>query len=267
MTLFIHVRILDIIDILLVAYLLYFIYHLIKGSVAINIFIGIIAIYFLYRLVSAYQMEMLGEILGQFISVGVIALIIVFQQELRQFLFLLGRAKMFSKGIKAKNILLGKFNIVQDKILDLPPIIESIRKMSNSLTGALIVITQKNDLLYFVKTGELINSDISCLLIESIFYKNSPLHDGAIIISHNRIKSAKCVLPLIDDSDFPEDLGLRHRAAAGITSNTDAIAIVVSEQTGKIAFSMYGKVFRNLSPDEVKTKLEEVFIQQPISNL
>jgi len=261
MTLFISIRFLDVLDILMVAYLLYFIYNLIKGSVAINIFVGIIAVYFVWRLVSAYQMEMLGEILGQFFSVGVIALIIVFQQEIRQFLFLLGKARVFDKGYKLKNVLLGKWHISRDIFLNIAPIIEATQKMSTELTGALIVITKKNDLSLYVQTGERINSDMSSLLMESIFYKNNPLHDGAIIISQNKIVAAKCVLPLTDDADFPEDLGLRHRAAAGITKNSDALAIVVSEQTGKIALSVDGKIMKNKKPEDVKAWLEELFFE------
>jgi len=260
MNLFINIRFFDILDILLVAYFLYFMYNLIKGTVAINIFIGIIAVYFFWRLIQVFEMEMLGEILGQFFSVGVIALIIVFQQEIRQFLFLLGKSQVFEKGFKFRNILLGKLQVNNDLNLDVSKIIEAINTMSLSKTGALIILTRKNELMAYINTGEFINAKLSGLLIENIFYKNSPLHDGAIIISNNRIKAARCVLPLIEDDDFPEDLGLRHRAGAGVTNNTDAVAIIVSEQTGQISMAESGRIYRRLTPDDVRIKLNEMFL-------
>jgi len=260
MLLFLNLRFLDVLDILLVAYLLYFVYNLVKGSVAINIFVGILSVYFVWRLVSAFQMEMLGEILGQFFSVGVLALIIVFQQEIRQFLFLMGKARMFDKGFKLKNILLGKWQISQDTYFDTKPIADALQRMSFNNTGALIVITKKNMLQTYIETGELINARISPLLIENIFYKNSPLHDGALIVSHNVLKAAKCVLPVSDSTDFPEELGLRHRAAAGITGVSDALAIVVSEQTGNIAISLEGKILQRQSIDDVKTYINNHLI-------
>ncbi len=258
---FLDIRVLDIIDILLVAYLLYFIYNLIKGTVAINIFIGIIAIYFVWRVIKVYRMEMLGEILGQFFSVGVIALIIVFQQEIRHFLFLLGKAQVFEKGFKMRNILLGKWQVGEEFSLRIPKIIAAINNMSRTKTGALIIITRKNELTPYVETGEFINSSISNLLLENIFYKNSPLHDGAVIITNNKIRAAKCILPIIEDSDFPEDLGLRHRAGAGVTKNTDAIAIIVSEQTGHISMAQNGHLHRKLTSEDVRLKLEEAFVK------
>ena len=261
MNLFITLRVLDVLDILLVAYLLYFIYNLIKGTVAINIFIGIIAVYFFWRIIKVYEMEMLGGILGQFFSVGVIALIIVFQQEIRHFLFLLGKAQVFEKGFKVKNILLGKWQISEEFYLKIPKIIAAINNMSMKKTGALIIITRKNELLTYVETGEFINANISNLLLENIFYKNSPLHDGAVIITNNKIKAAKCVLPIIDDIDFPEDLGLRHRAGVGITRNTDALAIIVSEQTGNISMVQNGIIYRQLTSDDVRIRLEEIFLK------
>ncbi len=261
MNLFITIRVLDVVDILLVAYLLYFIYNLLKGTVAINIFIGIIAVYFFWRIIKIYQMEMLGEILGQFFSVGVIALIIVFQQEIRHFLFLLGKAKVFERGFKMKNVLLGKWQVTEEFYLKIPKIIAAINNMSRSKTGALIIFTKKNELLSYVETGEQINATISAPLLENIFYKNSPLHDGAVIITDNKLKAARCILPIIDDPDFPEDLGLRHRAGAGVTKNTDAIAVIVSEQTGQISMAQNGEIHRKLSPEDVRIKLEESFLK------
>lgn len=264
MNLFITIRVLDILDIFLVAYLLLFIYNLIKGTVAINIFVGILAIYFVWRIIQAYEMEMLGGLLGQFFSVGVIALIIVFQQEIRHFLFLFGKARVFQNGFKMRNVLLGRWQISDEFQLSTPKLITAISNMSKSKTGALIVITRKNELNTYVDTGEFISAKISTLLIESIFYKNSPLHDGAIIIIKNKIRAARCVLPINDTADFPDDLGLRHRAAAAITEDTDAISIIVSEQTGQISIAQNGILYRKLTPEDVKLKLEEIFVTRTI---
>jgi len=261
MNLFITIRVLDVLDILLVAYLLYFIYNLIKGTVAINIFVGIIAVYFFWRIIKVYEMDMLGGILGQFFSVGVIALIIVFQPEIRHFLVLLGKAQVFEKGFKMRNILLGKWQVGEEFYLKIPQIITALNNMSLKKTGAIIVITLRNELLSYVETGEFINANISSLLLENIFYKNSPLHDGAVIITNNKIKAAKCVLPISDDADFPEDLGLRHRAGVGITKDTDAVALIVSEQTGSISLIKNGIINRQLTPEQVKVKLEEIFLK------
>lgn len=262
MPLFIAIRFLDVLDILLVAYLIYFIYNLVKGSVAINIFVGIIAVYFIWRVVSALEMEMLGEILGQFFSVGVIALIIVFQQEIRQFLFMMGKSGVFDKGYKLKNILLGKWQISGETFFDIEPVLNAVDSFSKTSTGALIVITRKNNLKVYTDTGEILEARISTSLLESIFYKNNTLHDGAVIISQNRIKAAKCVLPLIDEENFPKNLGLRHRAAAGVTNNSDALAVVISEQTGQIAFFYEGKIFQNQSIQDIRNSVERLMFQK-----
>jgi len=248
---FIKIRLLDVIDILLVAFLLYAIYRLIKGTVAIRIFIGIISFYLIWKLVKVLQMELLSEILGSFISVGVIALLIVFQQEIRKFLLLLGTPSFIGKN--QKRFLFWKFNIGKPIELDIDSIIKACQNMAKTKTGALIIITNKNELLELNETGEIIDANISNSLIESIFYKNNPLHDGAIIIRKNQITSASCVLPLSKKLDFPTNYGLRHRAAVGITEQSDAIAIIVSEQTGKIAYSKAGELKTNIS----LTKLED----------
>lgn len=252
--LFIKISYYDVIDILLVAYLIYVIYKLVRGTVAINIFIGLLAVYLTWKLVGMLQMRMLSEILGQFISVGVIALIIVFQQEIRGFLLMLGK---FGTSAKSRNSFFRK--IGQAKGLDIHPIIEACVNMSESLTGALIVITRDNELQEIVETGQEVDAELSSALIETIFYKNNPLHDGAMIITNNRIKAARCVLPVTKDPHFPADYGLRHRAAMGISETTDAFTIVVSEQTGKFAYTDKGELHTNVSPDGLKKVLEEEF--------
>ena len=257
---FISFRWLDMVDILLVALLLFKLYDIIKGTVAINIFIGIIAVYFIWKLVKGFEMELLSEILGQFISVGVIALIIVFQQEIRQFLLLLGKPSFIKKGLKG--FLFWNFSINKTTIFDIEPVINACKRMSASKTGALIVIAKKNELKQYIESGELINAKISQQLIENVFFKNSPLHDGAMIITDNLIRAARCVLPVTENLEFPVHLGLRHRAAMGISQESDAITIVVSEQTGEISYSLNGELHTNINANLLKqVMMKELNVQ------
>ncbi len=251
--LFINLKISDIIDILLVAYLIYTFYSLVKGTAAMNILFGLISIYFIWKLVGMLQMRMLDEILGQFISVGVIALIIVFQQEIRSFLVMLG--KLGTEHNKYFRFL-RKIQNDEDKI-DSDAIIESMINMSKTLTGALIVITKNNELKEIVETGEEINGRISSALIETIFYKNNPLHDGAIVITNNKIVAARCVLPVSKSPSIPSDYGLRHRASVGVTQSTDALSLIVSEQTGNFAYSEGEQLFTNVSIEDIRAILEK----------
>ena len=251
---FLEFNVLDIVDIILVAFLLFQLYKLIKGTVAIRIFIGIAAIYLLWKLVEALQMELLSEILGQFIGVGVLAVIIVFQQELRRFLLMIGNTKFLSKD----GVL--KFNWINDETaaeVNISAIVDACDKMANTKTGAILVITRENGLPNYIETGELINAKTSSIFLQSIFFKNSPLHDGAVIITGDNIKAARCVLPTIENDSFPSNLGMRHRAAAGITENTDSIAVVVSEERGKISIAQNGKLEISLSAEQLKEFLQK----------
>ena len=257
---FIDIRLLDIIDVFLVAYLLFVLYRLLRGTVAINILIGIIAIFLIWRIVDALKMELLSEILGAFISVGFIALIVIFQQEIRRFLLALG-TPTFLKKRKGK-FLFWNFDMQYKANLDIDKIIVACQRMADAKEGALIVITEMNELQQFVETGVQIDAQISPHLIENIFYKNSPLHDGALIISHNKIVAAGCILPVSDNSELPPRMGLRHRAAIGITEQSDAIAIVVSEQNGKISYCKEGKRI-TVQPAKLKDMLEEEFGETP----
>ena len=246
---FIEFDFISIFDIVLVAILIYQLYKLVKGTVAINIFIGLTSIYLLWKLVDAIHMELLSEILGQFIGVGVIILVIVFQQELRKFLIMIGKGKL----IKNKGFF--KFNIgEEEKILDVATLCKACQDLSKSKTGALIVITHTDDLSFFSESGVQIDAKMSIPLFKSIFYKNSPLHDGAVIIRDNKIVAARCVLPVTNNTDFPTHLGMRHRAAAGISEDSDAIVIIVSEQNGEISFAKEG----NLQSQCSKEKLEDL---------
>jgi len=231
--------VIDIADVILVALLLYYIYKLVKGTVAINIFIGIVIIYFIYLLTEALEMKMLSKILGGFMSVGLIALIVVFQQEIRKFLLMVGSTN-FSKRRK----FLGRFNFLKtesESETDVESIMAACNKMSASKTGALIVFECNNNLDFLVTTGDEMNIKITQPIIESIFFKNSPLHDGAIIVSDNIVKATRVILPISNDKSLPQRFGLRHRAAVGITEKTDALALVVSEETGQISYFKDGK--------------------------
>ncbi len=254
---FITIRWLDIVDILLVAIILYEVYRLVRGTVAINIFLGILAIYLFWKVVDALEMELLSEIIGQFVSVGVIALIVVFQKEIRQFLLLLGTPRFIRERSRWFTFL--KIQVRPQIPLTVAPLVKACEQMASQRTGALIVISRRSELWEYVNTGETIEAKISDTLIENIFYKNSPLHDGAIIIARNRILAARCILPLTRSESFPNELGLRHRAAVGISEQTDAIAIVVSEQTGQIAYCKDGTLFKNIRPDALRNFLEAEF--------
>ncbi|HAG16390.1 MAG TPA: TIGR00159 family protein [Bacteroidales bacterium] len=256
---FIQVGILDLLDIFLVAVLLYEVYRLIKGSIAINLFIGISIIYFIWKLVVVLHMELLSEILGAFIGIGFIALLIVFQPEIRQFLLFFGSPAFLESTPKRLRFLFGKINRIEST-LDVDKVIMAVRHLADTKTGALIVLTKKHDLRQVIDTGDKFTSEISADLIENIFFKNSPLHDGALIIRENKIVAARCILPLTKNKRIDTQLGLRHRAAVGITEQTDALAIVVSEETGEISFSKKGIMINQVAAHQLRSLLEEEFI-------
>jgi diadenylate cyclase len=253
--LFITFRWLDLIDILLVAIIMFQLYKLVKGTVAIKIFLGILAIYLFWKIVEALQMELLSEILGQFIGVGVLALIIVFQQEIRRFLLLIGNNSFFSGKRSGKLLKMLNPNENSKEKLNINQIIIASKSLSSTKTGALIIIDLKSELKYYSNTGEKINSSLSSAMLESIFFKNSPLHDGGVIIENNTINAARCILPVSENQEFPAHFGLRHRAAAGITETSRSIAIIISEETGKISLAQEGRINYNISIEELNEKL------------
>ncbi|MFO8023216.1 MAG: diadenylate cyclase CdaA [Perlabentimonas sp.] len=260
-TCFISIRILDIIDIILVALLFYQIYMLIRGTVAINIFLGIFILYLFWLIVKALNMELLGSILGQIIGVGVIALIIVFQQEIRRFLLLIG-TRYFSKNQFTLERLLFLKRKKVDSPVNIEGIIRACRNMAENKVGALIVITQKSNLQLYAETGDIINAETSSRLIENIFFRNSPLHDGAMIIKNNLIYAVRCILPLTEKTDIPAFYGLRHRAALGISEITDALVIVVSEESGKISFVKEGEIQEDINIQKLRDFLERNLIDE-----
>ncbi len=256
---FIKVHWIDVWDIVLVAILIYQFYYLIKGTVAINIFFGILLFYLLWLIIKVLNMQLFGSILSKFIDVGFIALLIVFQQEIRRFLLFIGTSDLFRNGKLSKGLFDFKWQVNNEQLLDINAIVKACKNMSESKTGAIIILTKNNDLKFYANTGDAIDAKVSVRIIESIFYKNSPLHDGAVIISNNKITGARCVLPVTEDSDFPAHLGMRHRAAVGITENTDAIALIVSEQTAEISFSKQGNLIHTLTPQRLRELLEKEF--------
>ncbi|MCE3259002.1 MAG: hypothetical protein K0S12_643, partial [Bacteroidetes bacterium] len=240
---FISFGITDAIDIFLVAIILYIAYNLVKGTPAVNIFIGLAFIYLAYIILRALDLKLLTSILSKFMNVGVIVVMIIFQQEIRKFLLYIG-SNEFLRNVKWKNIFRLNFSsaATSEIFLDTEAVATACFSMSATKTGALIVIERKSDLKFFINTGDVIDSGLSARMLENIFYKNSPLHDGAVIIKDNRIIAARCVLPVTEKEDFPAHFGMRHRAAVGITENTDALAITVSEQTGAVSLTIGGEI-------------------------
>lgn len=255
--LFISFDFVDFVDILLVALLMYEVYRLIRGTAGMNVFLGIIAFYILWLIVRALHMEMLTRILGQFISIGGLALVILFQTEIRRFLTMVGNRYLQSQGRKRLNKFL---NISQEIIPDdaIPEIANAVFTMSASKTGALIVISRtEGPVLTHIQTGELIESRISSALLQNIFFKNTPLHDGAVIIIGRKIIAAKCVLPMSKSTDVPMGFGMRHRSALGMSEETDTLTIVVSEQTGDVSYFLHGEYKKLNSQEELEALIRK----------
>ena len=257
---FIQMSIIDVVDILLVATILFYIYKLIRGTQATSIIFGIVVIYVSWIVARAFNMELMSGILGSVVSVGLIALIIIFQSEIRKFLQTLGANSQHTGPVAYVYRLLTnqkraghKENIMS--VID--PVVRACGSMSNSLTGALIVIRQEGSLSDIKDTGVVIDAYITDSLIKNIFFKNSPLHDGAMVIEGGRIASAKCVLPSTK-SEVPLSFGMRHRAAMGLCEESDAIVVVVSEETGAISVAQNGKIKRGLSETELKAELMRI---------
>lgn len=249
---FLQITFIDVIDILLVAFILFQLYRLVRGSLAINIFLGLLVIYVLSLVAEALEMQLMSQILGAFINVGVIAVLIVFQPEIRRFLLYVGRSSDFRKvrfwrALSLKKIRTGEYNQKEVSALT-----EAIMALSENKTGALIVIPQTSQLRFYQNTGIQLNAAITKEMIESIFHKGGPLHDGALIIADHRIASAKCVLPLSDNPDLPQKLGLRHRSGVGITEQSDATCIIISEENGEVSYAREGKLYQNLQKEELR---------------
>lgn len=260
---FLEVSRIDIIDIALVSVLLYQVYKLIRGSIAVNIFLGILALYLLYLIVRAAQMELLATILGQFMGVGVLAMIILFQPEIRKFLLVIGRGTEFRENLM--KTLTNWRNGYHDD-LDVSEIIEAAKNLKATKTGGLIVFTRDTELKFYAETGDPIDSAVSKRLLISIFNKTSPLHDGAVIIYKGRIKAARCVLPVSENDHLPPQFGLRHRAAVGMSENTDTLIMAISEETGRLVLARNGKYLKALKMKQVEQKILQYLHQDEPDN-
>jgi len=255
--LFIQVRIIDIIDIILVAFLMYQVYLLIRGTVAFNIFIAIIGIWLLYVVVNMLKMKLLTTILGGLIGGGVIALIILFQQEIRRFLIFLGSRYFPERKFNLFNFI-GRASPLIDKV-NIEAIHKASVEMANSYTGALIVIERNSSLKLYAETGDILNAKTSGRLLETIFLKNGPLHDGAVVIANNIIVAARCVLPFSDKTNLAPYYGMRHRAGIGISENTDAFVIIISEERGEISVAEQGQLSAGIDDQELMRILKRNF--------
>ncbi|MDE7426217.1 MAG: diadenylate cyclase CdaA [Muribaculaceae bacterium] len=243
----------DVLDILAVAVLLFYVYKLMKESGTINIFYGVMAFIVVWLLCSEIlDMRLIGTILDKFMAIGLLILVILFQEQIKRFLVELGSRQRWGFLRKLLHHHQDSEGAQQEWVM---PVVYACMSMSKSKTGALIVIQETISLEPYARTGDIINADVNTRLIENIFFKNSPLHDGAMIIADNRILAAGCILPVSHDSDVPRSLGLRHRSALGIAQATDAVAIIVSEETGKISMAHRGKLFTRLSSTELEQRL------------
>jgi uncharacterized protein (TIGR00159 family) len=250
---FLDIRFVDIIDILLCAYIMFLVYRLIKGTVALNIIVSIFGILALWLIVRALKMSMMTAIFDSFINIGLLALIIIFQQEVRRFLVMASTRYDIVKRFGLERVFMKN-----EKMAHVETIIAACNNMSESKTGALIILSRKVGLKEYVSTGIEINSDYSQQIIESIFFKNTPLHDGAMIADKQKILAAACILPVSQNMDIPKNFGLRHRSALGITESTDAIAIVVSEETGNITYFDRGVYIKVNKAQDLKELLEKI---------
>lgn len=245
---FFNISIMDVIDVVLVAFLLYYLYRVMKDSGSLNVFLGILVFFFSWVLVSRFlQMRLLGSIFDQLMSVGTIAVVIIFQEEIRNFFRSLGshrHLRFLSRFFSRRR--------GEEEQFDVMPIVLACNNMAQQKVGALIVVERGMSLDDIVKTGEVINADVSQRLIEAVFFKNAPLHDGAMIIQKRRVSAAQCILPVSHDLNISKKLGLRHRSAIGVTERYDAVAIVVSEETGSISAAVGGKLMQNLDAQKLE---------------
>ena len=258
---FLDVGWLDLLDILLVAVLIYQIYNLVRGSVASRVFIGYLLVYLAYLVVKALGLNLMTTILEYFISVGALALIIIFQQEIRRFLLLIGKSTNVTNSRWIRRWLLRQANPTESHTR-LKPILDACKTMSSEFSGGLIVIQKNDDLEKFALSGEVVNADLSKALLLAIFSQYSPLHDGAVLVSDGRIRAARCILPVSEDDALPPALGFRHRAALGMSEATDAAVIAVSEESGRMALALNGELFTNLNLSELENRLEG-YLREP----
>ncbi|QBA64740.1 diadenylate cyclase CdaA [Muriicola soli] len=253
---FLDFKITDLLDILLVAILLYYIYKLVRGTAAVNIFLGIVFVWAFWKFTQLLGMKMISSVVGGFMQVGLIALIVVFQQEIRKFLLMIGSTNLANKRSFGKRFsFLKQEGIIPD--LKIGVVLEACEKMAKNRTGAILVIERNNSLDFVRSSGDKMNAEVNLPIIESIFFKNSPLHDGAAILRGNRIIATRVILPLSQERNIPLRFGLRHRAAIGITEKTDALALVISEETGNISYIKNGEFIMYKDIKELESLLKK----------
>jgi len=253
---FLEISWVDILDILFVSILMYQVYKLMRGTVAVRVFIGFLSLWLMFLVVKAAGMELLTAILGGFMGVGFLAAIILFQQEIRKFLLLIGK----TTSVNRSNFLKMLFRRRDAEIgFFITPVIEAVKHLAATNTGALIVFSKGSGLKFYAESGDIMDALISKRLVLSVFNKESPLHDGAMIIHAGKIKAARCILPVSENDDLPAQYGLRHRAALGMSEVTDTLILIVSEETGQLSLSRNGKLFPNLSPLEIRQKINHYY--------
>ncbi len=251
---FLDVQWVDIFDIFLVGVLLYNFFKLVRGTPALRVFLGFLVLYFVYLLVQATEMELLTAILGQFMGVGMFAVVILFQQEIKKFLLLISKTTDLNESLG--NLL--RFNKNNTKITwETTHLIEALKVMAHGKTGALIVLSAEDPLQAVADTGDLIDAKLTKQIILSIFFKNSPLHDGAVVLTDGRVKAARCRLPISESDKIPAKLGFRHRASIGMSEAADVMVLIVSEETGSLSVAYHGEVFYDLTPYQVEERLKK----------
>jgi len=260
---FLEISWVDFFDVAFVSILLYQLYKLLRGSVAVRIFLGFLSLYLIFLVVKAAEMELLTLILGQFMGVGVIAVIILFQQEIRKFLLMIGKSTAFDKENIFRNFMIWKRR-EQERGFNITSVLEAAKSMGASNTGALIVFSKNSELKFYAESGDILDAKISKRLLLSIFNKYSPLHDGAVIVYKGKIKAARCILPVSENDNLPAQFGLRHRAAVGMSETTGTLVLVVSEETGQFSLVRNGQFHHNLTVQEIRKRINEYLFEEDI---
>ena len=255
---FVSFRIVDVLDILIVTVLLFELYKLTKGTAAVKIFWVLALIFVIWEVVTYFHFTMLSSLMGELVNVGMLAILILFQPEIRKFLLYIGDGRL----VHFFSDRFAKQNKNSAYVEEIEAVKSACRHMSANLTGALIIFARQTPLDEFLNTGEVIDAKPSAELLENIFFKNSPLHDGAVIIKDHRIAAARCILPVSKNRDLPQEVGLRHRSALGATEFTDAIAVIVSEQTGNISICHNGQLTRDYTSSTLRQALEDMLTKE-----
>jgi uncharacterized protein (TIGR00159 family) len=256
-----HITMIQILDIVIVLLLIFQLFRALRGSIAFNIFIGTLAIYVLWLVVNKLQMPLMSEILDRLVSIGLIGLIVVFQPEVRKFLITLGRRSPLGKnGFVSRLFQSNSLNkyIVEEEVIE--EISEALSYLQDKKLGAILVIARSERFEFDTNTGKMINGNVSAKLIESIFAKTSPLHDGAVLIDKDNLIAAGVVLPISDQSNLPSNIGLRHRSGVGATEHNDVLVVILSEESGKFSISKSGNLYQDIRLEDVKKEMYKAMI-------